>query len=379
MNIGVLCYPTFGGSGVMATELGLALARKGHEVHFISSKQPVRMGTFCQNVFYHEIYPINYDLFKHEPYESAMTGKLIEVIKFAKLDVLHVHYAIPHAIVAFLAKSILKSEGKIIPYVTTLHGTDITIVGEDANFKPIVEYSINQSDVVTAVSQYLKKATIDNFNIKKEIDVVYNFVDINKFKKLDKDHFKKMLAPNGEKVLIHVSNFRKVKRVSDIIYAFEKVLKKQDCKLLLVGDGPDRQQAEDLCRSLNICDKTVFLGKQMAVEEILAISDVFILPSEKESFGLAALEAMACGIPVISSNTGGIPEVNIHGKTGFMCDIGDIDCLADSVIKLLGDDELLNQFKQSAFEQSTNFDISKILPAYEALYEKAIAQSKIQS
>ena len=376
MNIGILCYPTFGGSGVMATELGLALARKGHNVHFISYQQPVRIEHFCQNVIYHEIGSVNYALFEHEPYESAMAGKLIDVIKSAKLEVLHVHYAIPHATVAFLAKTILKSQGIQIPFVTTLHGTDITLVGQDPNFKPIVEFSINQSDIVTAVSNHLKKETLETFNVNKNIEVVYNFVDVNRFKKLDKSHFKKMLAPNGEKVLIHVSNFRKVKRVEDIIRAFDIVLKTQDCKLLLVGDGPERHNVEDVCRSLGICKKTVFLGKQMAVEEILAISDVFLLPSEKESFGLSALEAMACAVPVVSSNTGGIPEVNIDGLTGFTCNIGDIDCFAKSILRLLKTDDYLEKFKHNAFEQSMRFDISKILPQYEELYQRALHSMK---
>jgi len=281
MKIGIVCYPTYGGSGVVATEVGLGLAKRGHQVHFITYKRPVRLSPFNENVFFHEV------------------G---EAVKYANLDILHVHYAIPHAAVAYMAKKILLSEGRYVPVITTLHGTDITLVGKHRTFAPVVSFSINKSDGVTAVSDYLRKETQSLFDIKQDIKVIYNFIDFDRFKKVNKDHFKKMIAPNGERILTHVSNFRKVKRVDDVIHVFKKVYEKIPSKLLLVGDGPERQNLEELCREIGLCEEIRFLGKQDAVEELLAISDLFILPSGNESFGLAALEAMACEVPVISSD-----------------------------------------------------------------------------
>jgi N-acetyl-alpha-D-glucosaminyl L-malate synthase BshA len=369
MKIGIVCYPTFGGSGVVATELGIGLANKGHQVHFITYKRPVRLTNFHANIFFHEVSTFNYPLFEYSPYETALTSKLVDVVTFDKLDILHVHYAIPHAAVAYMTKQILKSKGIHIPVITTLHGTDITLVGADSTFAPVVEFSINESDGVTAVSEHLRNETLATFNIKDEIKVIPNFIDFSRFKKTNKDHFKKAIAPDDEKILVHISNFRKVKRVEDVIKIFEIVSKKIPAKLLMVGDGPERKHMEDLCRQLHLCDDIRFLGKQEAVEEILAISDLFIMPSENESFGLAALEAMACEVPVISSNAGGLPEVNIHGKTGYMSAIGDTTSMAIHCIDLLTNDLKLKQFSTSAYEQAQIFDINNILPMYEDYYE----------
>jgi L-malate glycosyltransferase len=377
MKIGIVCYPTFGGSGVVATELGIGLADKGHQVHFITYKRPVRLTTFHANIFFHEVSSYNYPLFEYSPYETALTSKLVDVVRFDKLDILHVHYAIPHAAVAYMTKQILKSKGIHLPIVTTLHGTDITLVGADSTFSPVVEFSINQSDGVTAVSEQLKKETLSTFDILNEIKVIPNFIDFSRFKKTNKDHFRKAIAPDGEKILVHISNFRKVKRVEDVVKIFSIVSKKIPSKLLLIGDGPERKHMEDLSRSLNICEDVRFLGKQDAVEEILAISDLFILPSENESFGLAALEAMACEVPVISSNAGGIPEVNIDGKTGFMRPVGDVEGMASACMDLLLDEEKLNIFRSNAYKQSQLFDIANILPMYEKYYEEVIAKSSI--
>ncbi|MBP9056089.1 MAG: N-acetyl-alpha-D-glucosaminyl L-malate synthase BshA, partial [Saprospiraceae bacterium] len=335
MKIGIVCYPTFGGSGVVATELGLGLADKGHNVHFITYKRPVRLTTFHANVYFHEVTSMEYPLFEFAPYETSLASKLVDVVRFEKLDILHVHYAIPHAAVAYMTKQILRSKGILIPIVTTLHGTDITLVGADNSFAPVVEFTINESDGVTSVSEQLKKETLENFNITKDIKVIFNFIDFSRFRKTNKDHFRKAIAPDGEKILVHISNFRKVKRVEDVIGIFAIVSKQVKCKLLLIGDGPERKAMEDLCRNLHLCDEIRFLGKQEAVEELLAISDLFILPSENESFGLAALEAMACEVPVISSNAGGLPEVNIDGVTGYMCNVGDVEGMATRCLDLL--------------------------------------------
>lgn len=375
MKIGIVCYPTFGGSGVVATELGLGLADKGHDVHFITYKRPVRLTTFHTNVYFHEVTSMEYPLFEYAPYETSLACKLVDVVRFEKLDILHVHYAIPHAAVAYMTKQILKSQGIHLPVVTTLHGTDITLVGTDKSFAPVVEFSINQSDGVTAVSEQLKKETLDTFQIKKEIKVIHNFIDFSRFRKINKDHFRKAIAPEGEKILVHISNFRKVKRVQDVIQIFSIISKKVKSKLLLIGDGPERKNMEDLCRSLNLCDEIRFLGKQEAVEELLAIADLFILPSENESFGLAALEAMACEVPVISSNAGGIPEVNIDGVTGYMCEVGDVEGMAARSIELLEDEESLGIFRKNAFIQAKRFDISEILPQYENYYKEVIEKS----
>lgn len=369
MKIGILCYPTYGGSGVIATELGKGLARKGHQIHFVTYQQPVRLNHFHENLFYHEVSAADYPLFEYPPYDTALTSKLVDVIKYEKLDLLHVHYAIPHATVAYLTKKILLSEGVYIPTVTTLHGTDITLVGQNAAFAPVVTFSINKSDGITAVSHDLRKMTYDAFDIKKDIKVIHNFIDFERFRRVDKDHFKKAIAPNGEKILIHVSNFRKVKRVEDVVHVFKRVYEKMPCKLLFVGDGPERKNVERMCRDIGLCHEIRFLGKQAAVEELLAIADLFIMPSGSESFGLAALEAMACEVPVISSNIGGIPEINIHGKTGFMSDVGDVDDMAANALTILENPEVHQAFRANALAQAKQFDLDTILPQYEAYYE----------
>lgn len=375
MRIGMVCYPTFGGSGVVATELGLGLADKGHDVHFITYKRPVRLTSFHANVYFHEVTAMEYPLFEFPPYETALASKLVDVVLFEKLDLLHVHYAIPHAAVGYMARQILASRGIYIPIITTLHGTDITLVGNDNSFAPVVEFTINQSDGVTAVSEQLKNETLSTFRIEREIKVVHNFIDFSRFRKINKDHFRKAIAPDGEKILIHISNFRKVKRVEDVVRVFEIVAQKIQCKLLLIGDGPERKAMEDLCRQIGLCDHIRFLGKQEAVEELLAISDLFLLPSENESFGLAALEAMACEVPVISSNAGGIPEVNIDGQTGYMCPVGDIKGMAQRCIELLENEDKLNQFRRNAFLQARRFDIDQILPQYEEFYGEILLKN----
>ena len=376
MRIGIVCYPTYGGSGVVATELGLALANKGHQIHFITYKRPVRLTHFQENIYYHEVSTEEYPLFDYAPYDTTLTSKLVDVIKYEKLDLLHVHYAIPHATVAYLAKQILAEEGIFIPVVTTLHGTDITLVGSDRSFAPVVEFSINQSDGVTAVSKHLRDQTCEQLHITKEIEVIYNFIDFDRFSRLNKEHFRKAIAPEGEKILVHTSNFRKVKRIEDVILTFEIVQKKIASKLLLVGDGPERPRMERMCRELGLFDHVRFLGKQDAIEEILAVADLFLIPSSNESFGLAALEAMACQVPVISSNAGGLPEVNVHGVTGFIANVGDIDAMANGALVLLENEEMLNAFRKNAYEHAKTFDISVILPQYEAYYEKIVKRFK---
>ncbi len=372
MRVGIVCYPTFGGSGVLATELGKALANKGYEVHFISYNQPARLDFFSENVFYHEVNIAKYPLFEYAPYETALAGKMVDIVQSAHLDVLHVHYAIPHASAALLAKQILAQKGIYIPVVTTLHGTDITLVGREVTYEHVVSWSINQSDAVTAVSNKLKEETLEHFDITREIDVIPNFIDFNRFNKKPREHFKQMIAPNGEKIIIHTSNFRKVKRVEDVVAIFSRIIKEIPAKLLLIGDGPERSHIEKVCREHNTCDWVTFLGKQEAIEEILSIGDLFILPSESESFGLAALEAMACEVPVISTNAGGIPEVNIHGVTGFLSNIGDVDSMANHAITLLKDPEMLKSFRKNALLQAHNFDLQSILLQYEAVYQRVI-------
>lgn len=378
MKIGIVCYPTYGGSGVIATELGLGLARRGHEVHFITYRRPVRLAHFHENVFYHEVDNEDYPLFEYPPYDTALTSSIVDVVQYHNIELLHVHYAIPHAAVAYMAKKILLSQGRYVPVITTLHGTDITLVGNNRAFAPVVEFSINKSDGVTAVSESLKKDTQRLFNIERDIRVVYNFIDFERFRKVDKDHFKKILAPNGERILAHTSNFRKVKRVEDVIHIFKKVHDQVPSKLLMIGDGPERQNSERLSRQLDICDDVRFLGKQDPIEELLAICDLFLIPSESESFGLSALEAMACEVPVISSNSGGLPEVNIHGVTGFLSDPGNTDEMADNAIRLLQDEEMLRQFRQNALAQAKRFDLHKILPDYERYYEEVLARSVVK-
>jgi L-malate glycosyltransferase len=379
MKIGIVCYPTFGGSGVVATELGKALADHGHQVHFITYSQPARLDFFSENLFYHEVSVANYPLFDYAPYELALSSKMVDVVRFEKLDLLHVHYAIPHASAAFMAKQILATYGINIPVVTTLHGTDITLVGKDLTYKPVVTFSINQSDGVTAVSKDLRKSTYEHFEIHKEIKVIPNFIDLNRFSLKAKDHFKKAIAPQGERILVHTSNFRKVKRTKDVVHIFNQILEKVPAKLLMVGDGPERVYCEQLCRDLSVSDHVRFLGKQDAVEEILSVGDLFLMPSEAESFGLAALEAMACKVPVISSNTGGLPELNIDGQTGFMNNVGDIDGMAKNAIYILEDDNRLATFKENALARAKDFDLSIILPMYEDFYTEVIAQSKVNA
>ena len=374
MRVGIVCYPTFGGSGVLATELGKALANKGHEVHFISYNQPARLDFFSENVFYHEVNIAKYPLFEYAPYETALAGKMVDIVQSAHLDVLHVHYAIPHASAALLAKQILQQKGITIPVVTTLHGTDITLVGREVTYEHVVSWSINQSDAVTAVSNKLKEETLEHFDITREIDVIPNFIDFNRFNKKPREHFKQMIAPNGEKIIIHTSNFRKVKRVEDVVAIFSRIIKEIPAKLLLIGDGPERSHIEKVCREHNTCDWVTFLGKQAAIEEILSIGDLFVLPSESESFGLAALEAMACEVPVISSNAGGIPEVNINGVTGFLSDVGDVDSMAQNAITLLKDPEMLKTFRKNALKQAHNFDLKTILLQYEEVYNRVVNQ-----
>lgn len=372
INIGIVCYPTFGGSGVVATELGKVLAAKGHNVHFISYSQPARLDFFSPNVFFHEVSIYKYPLFEYVPYETILASKIVDIVKLNRLDVLHVHYAIPHASAALMAKNILSEQGINIPIVTTLHGTDITLIGKDPTFEPVVSYSINHSDAVTAVSDSLKQDTYKNFNIQKEISVIPNFIDFSRFKKHKKDHFKKAISPNNEYILVHTSNFRKVKRIEDVVKIFKQVNQALPCKLLLIGDGPERTNIEMLARELEVFDKITFLGKQEQIEEILSVCDLFLLTSETESFGLAALEAMACEVPVISTNTGGIPEVNINGETGFTSQVGDVDDMAKNAIALLKNEELLKTFKKNALKQALNFHIDKILPLYEDLYNKVL-------
>ena len=373
MNIGIVCYPTFGGSGVVATELGKALALEGHKIHFITYTQPTRLDFFNENIFYHEVVISGYPLFKYPPYELALASKIVDVTLYEKLDILHVHYAIPHASAGYIAKEILKTKNISLPVITTLHGTDITLVGKDKSYEPVVTFSINKSDGVTAVSESLKKETYAYFDIKKEIEVIPNFIDLDRFKKQKKDHFKTAICPAGEKLIVHTSNFRKVKRVEDVVRIFDNIRKKIPAKLLLVGDGPERHTIENLCRELETCDDITFLGKLEMVEEVLSVADLFLMPSEKESFGLAALEAMACQVPVISSNAGGIPELNIHGVTGFLSNIGDIEDMTKNALHIL-EDKNLSTFKKNALDRATEFELQKILPLYENYYVKILSE-----
>lgn len=373
MNIGIVCYPTFGGSGVVATELGKALAKKGHEVHFISYNQPVRLGTFRENIYYHEVNVSDYPLFDYQPYELVLASKLVDVVKFEKLDLLHVHYAIPHASAAYMAQQILKSQGIHIPFITTLHGTDITLVGKDSSFEPVITFAINQSNAVTAVSDSLKKDTYAHFAVDRNIQVIPNFVCMNECEEPEIDNeLKERIAPNGEPILAHVSNFRKVKRIEDVVDVFKRVRAKIPAKLLLIGDGPDRVFAEQDIRTAGLSDDLIVLGKVKDTERVLSIADIFLLTSEFESFGLAALEAMSVGVPVISSNTGGIPEVNEHGFSGFLSEVGDTEDMAKNALFLLEDEARLRKFKNQAFGQAKTFDLLNVLPQYEKLYHSLI-------
>ena len=373
MKIAIVCYPTFGGSGVVATELGLELAKRGHEVHFITYSQPVRLALLSPNVHYHEVNVPEYPLFHYQPYELALSSKLVDMVKLYNIEILHVHYAIPHAYAGYMAKQMLKDEGIEIPMVTTLHGTDITLVGNHPFYKPAVCFSINKSDVVTSVSESLKQQTYDLFNITKEIHVIPNFIELNNnINDPTIPCMRSAIAQKGERIITHVSNFRKVKRIPDVIKIFAKIQEKIPAKLLMVGDGPEKAAAESLCRKLGILEKVLFLGNSNEVDQILSYTDLFLLPSETESFGLAALEAMAWSVPVISSNSGGLPEVNIDGVSGFLSPVGDIDSMAANALSILEDDEMLAIFKKNALDIAKTFDIKNILPLYEDLYAKML-------
>jgi len=376
LKIGIVCYPTYGGSGVVATELGIALADKGHEVHFISYDQPFRLDLYSENIYFHQVNVPDYPLFEYAPYELNLTSKLVDVALHEKLNILHVHYAIPHASAAVNAKQILATYGIHIPIVTTLHGTDITLLGKDKSFKPVIEYAINQSDAVTAVSQNLKDETLLNFKIKDEIKVIPNFIDMSLYNQDCNQILRDKFAKKEEPILVHISNFRKVKRVKDVVKIFEKVNKKVTSKLLMIGDGPERLKAEQLCRKLGIAKQVRFLGKLKVIEKFLCIADVFVLPSETESFGLVALEAMASKVAVISTNSGGLPEVNIDGKTGYLSDVGDVNKMANDTIELLKNTEKLNAFKNNALAHAKTFDLPNILPQYEAVYQELSCKMK---
>ena len=368
LKIGLVCYPTFGGSGIVATELGKALAEKGHEIHFITYSKPVRMDWFTKNMYYHEVSVSDYPLFEYAPYELLLSSKLVDVAINQKLDILHVHYAIPHASAAFSAQQILKTRNIDLPFITTLHGTDITLLGKDKSFQPVIEFAINQSDAVTAVSESLKEDTYQFFDIKKDIEVIPNFIDPSLYRFAEDIELRAQFAEKDEVIITHISNFRKVKRVDDVIRIFEGVQQQLSAKLLMVGDGPELHQVKNLARELGISDKVFFLGKSKRIEQITSISDVFLLPSETESFGLVALEAMASGVAVVSSNVGGLPEVNKDGVTGFLNEVGDIEGMIASVFTILKDKDTLARFKTNALEHSQKFELNKIVPVYENLY-----------
>ncbi len=377
MKIAIVCYPTFGGSGVVATELGLELAHRGHEIHFITYRQPVRLALLNSNVHYHEVNVPEYPLFHYQPYELALSSKLVDIIKLYNIELLHVHYAIPHAYAGYMAKQMLKDEGIIIPMVTTLHGTDITLVGNHPNYKTAVSFSINKSDVVTSVSQSLKDATYDLFNIKNEIHVIPNFIELDKHRNESLISCQRsVMASAEERIVTHISNFRKVKRIPDVIKIFHKIQQDIPAKLMMVGDGPEKAKAEELCQELGISDKVIFFGNSNEIDSILSYSDLFLLPSETESFGLAALEAMAWSVPVISSNSGGLPEVNFDGVSGYLSDVGDVEEMAENAIKILSNNLILKTFKENALSVAKQFDIKNILPLYESLYIEAINHSK---
>ena len=373
MKIAIVCYPTFGGSGVVATELGLELAHRGHEIHFITYRQPVRLALLNSKVFYHEVNVPEYPLFHYQPYELALSSKLVDMVKLHKIELLHVHYAIPHAYAGYMAKQMLKDEGITIPMVTTLHGTDITLVGNHPFYKTAVSFSINKSDIVTSVSNSLKEDTYKLFNIKKDIHVIPNFVELDKIRNENQiSCHRSVMATKEERIITHISNFRKVKRISDVIKIFYKIQREIPAKLMMVGDGPEKTEAENLCRELDIENKVIFFGNSNEIDQILSYSDLFLLPSETESFGLAALEAMAWSVPVISSNSGGLSEVNFDGISGYLSNVGDVDSMAENALKILADDVTLAKFRKSALEIAKQFDIKNILPLYEELYHKAI-------
>ncbi|MEN9488406.1 MAG: hypothetical protein RL494_671 [Bacteroidota bacterium] len=379
MKIAIVCYPTFGGSGVVATELGLELAHRGHEIHFITYRQPVRLALLNPNVHYHEVNVPEYPLFHYQPYELALSSKLVDMVKLHKIDLLHVHYAIPHAYAGYMAKQMLKDQGIVIPMVTTLHGTDITLVGNHPFYKTAVTFSINKSDKVTSVSQSLKEDTLRLFDIRNEIAVIPNFIELEN-KIIDNIPCKRsVMAKPEERIITHISNFRKVKNIPDVIHVFYKIQEKIPAKLMMVGDGPEKAKAEKLCEELGITDKVIFFGNSHEIDQILCFSDLFLLPSETESFGLAALEAMACSVPVISSNSGGLPEVNIHGVSGYLSGIGDVNDMAENALKIISDETVLSQFKQKALEVAKQFSVEKIVPLYEKLYREAIEESKTKT
>jgi N-acetyl-alpha-D-glucosaminyl L-malate synthase BshA len=373
MRIGIVCYPTFGGSGVLATELGKYLAKQGHYVHFITYSQPVRLDILDKNIYYHEVNVQDYPLFQYQPYELALSSKMVNVATKYKLDVLHVHYAIPHAYAGFMAQQILKEKGMHVPLITTLHGTDITLVGKNPSYKPAVTFSINNSNIVTSVSESLKNDTLELFDIRREIEVVHNFVDLSLYK--PEENCKNNFTPNNEKLVTHISNFREVKRTDTVVAVFNELQKEVDAVLLMIGEGPEKEKARQMSREMGIESKVKFLGKTTEVERVLCMSDLFLLPSEKESFGLAALEAMAAGVPVISSNTGGLPEVNIDGETGFTANVGDVKTMAERAIRLLSNDDLFYAFSKAARAKAETFSIDIICPKYISLYQKAIAQT----
>ena len=372
MKIGIVCYPTFGGSGVVATELGLELSKKGHEVHFITYSQPVRLELLGANVHFHEVHVPNYPLFHYQPYELALSSKIVDMVKVHQIDVLHVHYAIPHAYAGYMAKKMLHEEGIELPIVTTLHGTDITLVGSHPFYKTAVTFSINKSDAVTSVSQSLKEDTQRLFNTKKDITVIPNFIDLDKYTPTTKNCQRDLLAMPDERVITHISNFRSVKRIPDVIHIFNAIQKEIPSKLMMIGEGPEREKAEQLCTELNIENKVVFLGNSNEVNKILCFSDLFLLPSETESFGLSALEAMASGVPVVSSNSGGLPEVNINGLSGFLSPVGDIKSMSQNAIHILKNKTDLEVFKKGAKSTALKFDIHQIVPAYEKVYKTAL-------
>ncbi|MEX2399698.1 MAG: N-acetyl-alpha-D-glucosaminyl L-malate synthase BshA [Rhodothermales bacterium] len=377
MKIGITCYPVYGGSGVVATELGKALAERGHQIHFIAYSMPFRLNHVTESIYFHEVAVNAYPLFEYPPYSLALTSKMVDVARYEKLDLLHVHYAIPHATSAVLAQQILNEQGLHVPIITTLHGTDITLVGQDPGFAPVVNYSINHSDGVTAVSDFLRRETHNHFNIDRPIEVIPNFIDTRRFTRMNKQHFKQALCPNGEKVLLHISNFRPVKRVGDVVHVFHRLRQEgHSVKLLLVGDGPERMPVQRLARELGVYDDIRFLGKQEPIEEILSIADVFLIPSGSETFGLAALEAMACSVPVVSSDIGGLPELNVDGETGFLCPLGDIDALTAKTRLLVEDSDLQQTMAEAARKRAVEmFDQNRIIPDYERFYERIIEES----
>ena len=374
MKIGIVCYPTFGGSGVVATELGMALSKRDHEVHFITYKQPVRLDLITNHIYFHEVFVEEYPLFKFQPYELALSSKMVEVVEQYKLDILHVHYAIPHAYAAYMAKKMLQEKGIDVKVVTTLHGTDITLVGSHPNYKSAVEFSINNSDVVTTVSQSLKNDTLRLFNITKDIKVVYNFIDFEKYPDISsEDCNRESIVLPDERIISHISNLRPVKRAQDVIEVFYKVQQKIPSKLILIGEGPEREHIELQAKELGIADRILFFGNSHEVNKLLCYSDLFLLPSQTESFGLAALEAMAAKTPIISTNSGGLPEVNIQGVTGFLSNVGDTDDMAKNAIYILENEERLQQFKRNAFIQAKKFSLENIIPTYKEIYREVKA------